>query len=143
MGKKYCTLAEQPIYTEQIEHWTRDSDADGNEMGDVIEQLANNIHYLKTKVNQVILVSLAAGKWIGDAAPYVQTVEVEGVTANDNPMLVSALEDGAAAGVQKAYNKAFGLLASGTGITEDGKVTFKVYKKPAIDITVGLKGVWD
>lgn len=143
MEKRYCTLAEQPIYTELIEHWTRDSDADGEEMGNVIEQLANNIHYLKSKVNHVILVPLMAEKWVGVTAPYVQTVEIEGVTAKDNPMLVSVLEDGAAAETQKAYNKAFGLIASGTGITEDGKVTFKVYKKPIVDITVGLKGVWD
>ena len=54
---------------------------------------------------------------------------------------VSAMEDGADLAAQKAYSKAFGILASGTGITADGSVTFKVYKKPTTDITVGLKGV--
>ena len=66
---------------------------------------------------------------------------VDGVTAEDNPILVSALEDGADLAAQKAYNKAFGILATGTGTTADGSVTFKVYKQPTTDITVGLKGV--
>ena len=56
-------------------------------------------------------------------------------------MLVSALEDGADLATQKAYSKAFGILAAGTGTTADGSVTFKVYKKPATDIVAGLKGV--
>ena len=64
---------------------------------------------------------------------------MEGIIEGDNPSLVSALADGAAADTQKAYNKAFGIVASGTGRTGDGTVTFKIYKKPAIDIVVGLK----
>ena len=42
---------------------------------------------------------------------------------------------------QKAYIKAYGLICSGTGILGDGTATFKVYKKPVVDIVVGLKGV--
>ncbi len=86
-------------------------------------------------------VTLTASGWIGSAAPYSQTVEVEGVTAEDNPIFVSLLADGASADTQKAYMKAFGIIASGTGTTAEGSVTFKVYKKPATDITIGLKGV--
>ena len=37
--------------------------------------------------------------------------------------------------------KAFGIIASGTGTTAAGSVTFKVYKKPETDIMIGLKGV--
>ena len=105
---------------------------------------ANDINATNEAINRqdhVTLLALAADAWTGDEAPYEQTVAVEGVTAEDNPMLVSALEDGADLATQKAYSKAFGILAAGTGTTEDGSVTFKVYKKPATDITVGLKGV--
>lgn len=90
---------------------------------------------------RIVKVTLLASDWTGDTAPYEQTVVIDSVTTKDNPILVSALEDGADLAAQKAYSKAFGILASGTGITADGSVTFKVYKKPTTDITVGLKGV--
>lgn len=105
---------------------------------------ANDINATNVTINRqehVTLITFTAAEWTGDAAPYEQTVAVEGVTAADNPMLVSALEDGADLATQKAYSKAFGILASGTGTTADGSVIFKVYKKPATDITVGLRGV--
>lgn len=44
---RFCTIAAPPVYTEEIEHWTRETDADGEAMGIVIEQLANNDAYLK------------------------------------------------------------------------------------------------
>jgi len=68
-------------------------------------------------------------------------VTVDGIRSTDSPVLVSFLADGASETTQKAYSKAFGIISSGTGSTSDGSVTFKVYKKPATDITVGLKGV--
>ena len=86
-----------------------------------------------------IPVTLTAAGWTGSAAPYSQTAAAEGLTADDFPILVSQLADGATEDTQKAYNKAFGIVAAGTGITGDGTVTFKVYKKPEIDIMVGLK----
>ena len=106
---------------------------------------ANDINATNAAINRLsgepTFITFKADEWIGDAAPYSQTVAVDGVTAEDNPTLVSALEDGADLATQKAYSKAFGILASGTGTTADGSVTFKVYKKPTTDIVVGLKGV--
>ena len=54
---------------------------------------------------------------------------------------MSVLSENANLTTQKAYMKAFGIISSGVAITENGSVTFKVYKKPVVDITVGLKGV--
>lgn len=72
--------------------------------------------------------------------PYTQTVIVEGITENMEAILVSALEDGTTPEEQKAYMKAFSIIGSGTGTLGNGTVTFTVYKKPEIDITIGLMG---
>lgn len=93
------------------------------------------------RINRVTPVLLAASGWTGDAVPYTQTVAVSGATADGEPILVSALDDGAAIDAQKAYAKAFGIISSGTASTDNGTATFKVYKKPDTDCTIGLKGV--
>lgn len=105
---------------------------------------ANDINKTNKNVNQInhtTPVTLTATGWVGDTAPYSQTVDVEGLRADDNPIIVSLLADGASVDAQKAYSKAFGIISSGTGTTADGSVTFKVYKLPTVDIVIGLKGV--
>ncbi|WP_349947350.1 hypothetical protein ABFV83_02360 [Lacrimispora sp. BS-2] len=93
------------------------------------------------RINHVTEVTLTAAGWTSSAAPYTQTVTVSGATADMEAMVVSALADGATEAVQKAYSKAFGIVTSGTASLGDGAATFKVYKKPANDIKIGLKGV--
>ena len=134
-----------PEFTEEVEQWTRETDADGAEMAkEVIEPLLNNDVYLKREIERsehVTLVTLTAVGWTGTVAPYSQTVTVSDAKESMEPILVSALADGASEAVQKAYSKAFGLVSCGTASVGDGTATFKTYKKPATDITVGLKGV--
>lgn len=88
---RYCNIADPPVYTEEIERWDRETDADGEAMGGVIEQLLNNDHYAREAINRLlgepVYVTFLAAEWIGDAAPYEQTVAVDGVTAEDNPCL--------------------------------------------------------
>lgn len=99
------------------------------------------IQAVTDKVGRCLFVTLKVADWAGNTAPYSQTVTVAGMTEADNPILVSALDDGATEATQKAYIKAFGIVTSGTATTAENSVTFKVYKKPATDIVVGLKGV--
>lgn len=140
MNVRYCRIADPPTYTEEIEHWTRETDADGEAMGVVIEQLVNNDAYLK-RAGHVTYITLTAGGWTGDGAPYEQTVDVPGGTADLEPLLVSALGDGSDAETQAAYVKAFGIISSGTAVLNEGVATFRAYKRPATDCIVGLKGV--
>lgn len=91
------------------------------------------------RCGEVVQVTLPASGW-SSAAPYTQTVAVEGLTAGDNPVMVKAIADGATPEQVKAYNKAFGMIDDGD--TADGQATFRCFnKKPAVDMTVGLKGV--
>lgn len=141
----FLPIKNPPEFTADVEQWTRETDANGEEMAkEVIEPLLNNDVYLKGEIERqerVALVTLTAAGWTGTAAPYSQTVAVSGAKENMEPILVSALADGASEADQKAYVKAFGIISSGTASVGDGEAIFKVYKKPAIDITVGLKGV--
>lgn len=139
---EYCEIKNPPEYTEKIERWTRESDADGDAMGKVIEHLANNDNYLMAGTNRMKetkAISLPAAGW-STVAPYTQMAAVAGITAENNPLLIKAIPDGATPAQVKAYNKAFGMIDE--GITANGTITFKCYnKKPTIDLTVGLKGV--
>ena len=96
------------------------------------QKLLDNDNYLKKRTERagiIIPVSILASDWSAEA-PYTQTVPIEGLTTEDNPILVQV----------KAYNKAVGMIDDGD--TADGQATFKCYnKKPTIDMTVGLKGV--
>ena len=140
----FLPINNPPEFTEEVEQWTRETDADGAEMAKEIGKLLNNTIYNKSeaeRLEHVTLVTLTAANWTGTSAPYIQTVTVRDVKESMEPILVSALADGASESVHKAYGKAFGIVSSGTASVGDGTATFKVYKKPVVDIVVGLKGV--
>lgn len=139
----FCDIKNPPEFSTEVRKWDRETLADGQEMAVEIEQIFNNTFYNKTEIERikhVTEVTLTAAEWTGSAAPYMQTIAVPGATVEMEATVVSALVDGATEAVQKAYNKAFGIVTSGTGSLGDGTATFKVYKKPE-DITIGLKGV--
>lgn len=137
-------VTEDPQFSETLEEITTKDRGAPDTFNPRYQKLLDNDNYLKKRIDRndgEVGVVLTADGWIGEEAPYSQTVVVEGVTENDKPFLFSMLEDGAPEDIYKAYTKAFGIIASGTGTTADGTVTFKVYKKPEIDIRIGLKGV--
>lgn len=86
---------------------------------------------------KVILCTLEASEWTGSSAPYTQTV-YNAEIAGSEMMLVSWKQEDMLAADLESYNKAFGIISSGANDTFDGGAVFRVLKKPATDITVGL-----
>lgn len=141
---EYITIKNPPEFITDVEKWSRKTKANGEEMAKIIGTLLNNELYNKVeneRQNHVTQVILTAEGWTGTNAPFSQTVAIEPAKDWMEPILVSALEDGASVSVQKAYNKAFGIISSGSAYVGNGTATFTVYKKPVTNITIGLKGV--
>ena len=102
--------------------------------------LSDQISSVKTgAIDQIV--NLTAAGWTGDAAPYSQAVNVTGMSSELLCELFSACSKSATVAERKAYNKAYAIVASGYAETADGKVTFSVDKKPAIDIGVRIKSI--
>lgn len=136
-GKKKYTITANGDGTSTITDSTKYSQK-GTQFG---AKDINETNAAVNRLNHVTEVTLTAAGWTGSAAPYSQTVTIDGATADMEAILVSALADGADAATQAAYSKAFAIVSCGTATIGDGTVTFKVYKVPATDIKVGLKGV--
>lgn len=105
------------------------------------QTLLDNDNYLKTETDKIkssCQALLLADRWSAEA-PYTQTVPIEGMTETDSPVPY-LVDDGDTESASKAIKKAYSCISffeSSTGLMT---VTCK-YKKPAVDITVGLKGV--
>ena len=137
-------IQDPPIFQTDITKWSRETNADGDEMGRDMEKVFNNTIYNKAMIERernVTEVTLTAAGWREENGLYIQTVSVPGAEKNIDPVLCSALADDADVETRKAYKKAFGIISGGSGSVGAGTATFKVDKKPATDCTVGLRGV--
>lgn len=142
--------ATQKFFKEQVETYVDELFANTvgiNDNATGEEQKTNaysisKINELLNNIERVVTVNFTAEGWVGEEAPYTQTVEVEGLKSTDRPLLVKAKDSSLDAVNAKAYNKAFGFISDGAGETGDGTLTWTVYKKPTIDIKIGLKGFY-
>lgn len=100
-----------------------------------INAITSEINHLGGNRN----VTFPVAGWTGTAAPYTQTVNVAGVTADDIPGQGVVYPTGCTRAQQMAINKAVGYIYDLE--TGDGTVTLRCTKKPTVDITLGLKGV--
>ena len=81
-----CVIGDPPVFSEEIVKWDKQTDADGQAMGQVIEQLLNNTVYNKQaaeRAKSYVDVTFSAAGWIGETAPYTQSVAAEGLTEED------------------------------------------------------------
>lgn len=84
--------------------------------------------------------TLDAAGWSG-AYPFTQAVNALGITANDDIKIIGLhIPADATVSQVKAWNKAAGCLMSSLGGVRDGTITFKAYKRPAVDFQVITEG---
>lgn len=106
--------------------------------GEAIGELKNSLDIAK----KIIPITLTLAGWKsvnGDnSAPYVQTVINEELKSSMNPDLVSMLNESATPEEQEVYNKNLAIISQGVGTVNNGSITYKVYKLPSADITIGL-----
>ena len=106
---------------------------DYNDNMDIIDEAMKKI------VNRRILKLTAAG-WSG-SYPFTQTVDAAGITVADDIKVIGVYTPANATLEQvKAWNKAAGYLMCNPDGVADGKITFKAYKKPAVDFQILTEG---
>lgn len=96
---------------------------------------AVNKAYVDSKHHAATVTATATG-WTGDAAPYVQTIAVDGIVETDNPHYgVVYSED---ADTRQAEKEAFSLVDDLE--TADGSITFTCFEdKPEVDLNIQLE----
>ncbi len=67
---KNCEIKSPPVFTADVPRWDRETDADGDAMGLVVEQVFNNTIYNKQKAERALGILLPsrmilAGEWNG------------------------------------------------------------------------------
>ena len=106
---------------------------DFNDNMDIIDEAMKKI------VNRRILKLTAAG-WSG-SYPFTQTVDAAGITMADDIKVIGVYIPANATLEQvKAWNKVAGYLMCNPDGVADGKITFKAYKKPAVDFQILTEG---
>ena len=106
---------------------------DLNDNMDIIDEV------MKKFVNRRIIKLMAAG-WSG-SYPFTQAVDAAGITMADDIKVIGVYVPANATLEQvKAWNKAAGYLMCNPDGVADGKITFKAYKKPAVDFQILTEG---
>lgn len=124
-------------YTDVLMQWKTETDSKIDVLGGKIDNVDAKIDVLNTNVEEVIdnlprakigWATLLADKWEGEASPFSQIVEIEGVTENSQVDLTPSVEQ-----LNIFYDKDL------TFVTEniDGVVTvYAIGQKPSNDYTI-------
>lgn len=103
---------------------------------------ANDMNTTNAEINlleQVDDVTLVASAWT-PSAPFIQTVTLERITENAQPIIAMGVPDSETSEAYKAMKKAYGYIDR--VVSGEGVLTFYCYnKKPTQDINVFVKGV--
>lgn len=79
---------------------------------------------------------LSASGWSGEAAPFTQTADVAGLTANDTPHVCLVMSDDVEAAMTQ--REAWGMVCKGVSV--GGGIIFTCFEdKPAVDMTIQIE----
>lgn len=87
---------------------------------------------------KIVYATFTSDGWIGDAAPYVQTVLVDGIAEGDDIFIDRDIDYSATAEYIDKYNIGYSYIANGAGKTINSGIEYKVFNKPTIDIRVAI-----
>lgn len=123
---KNCEIKSPPVFATDVPRWDRETDADGDAMGLVVEQVFNNTIYNKQKAERalgILLPSLTilAGEWNG----LNYTIEHESIRKGSTVYIGYTFDSIPVA--QKANIR---------GKTEKGKLILVAAKAPSADIEI-------
>ena len=89
--------------------------------------------YVLKEDHLILSISLSARAWLGDSAPYTQTIAVEGILASDRPHYGVVYSENAI-----AEKEAFTMVDDLD--TTEGNLTFTCFEeKPGVDLTIQLE----
>ncbi len=123
---KNCEIKSPPVFAADVPRWDRETDADGDDMGLVVEQVFNNTIYNKQKAEQALGILLPGrmiltGEWNG----LTYTIEHESIRKGSTVYIGYTFDSIPAA--QKANIR---------GKTEQGKLILVAAKAPPTDIEI-------
>lgn len=93
----------------------------------------------RVSLNTLLNVTIPTTGWVGESAPYTNTVSIAGVTAQSVPFVSISYPDDVTASQKKAINKAAGLFTKME--TGNGTVTITALDIPQTAVTLSLRGV--
>lgn len=123
---KNCEIKSPPVFAADVPRWDRETDADGDDMGLVVEQVFNNTIYNKQKAEQALGILLPGrmiltGEWNG----LTYTIEHESIRKGSTVYIGYTFDSIPAA--QKANIR---------GKTEQGKLILVAAKALLTDIEI-------
>ena len=85
-----------------------------------------------------IRLKVPASAWNSSEEFFVAEISSSGIKASDNPIMFVVLDNIVKAREVKEYTKNYAFIHKGE--TLDGLVRFCAYKKPKVDLIIGLRG---
>ena len=131
-----------PTYTETMREVVPTDKVIASFVNSYLNTLFNNDAYMVSRLDaqrSVSTMTLNAGAWQGASAPYSYTISLNGITANDNPVISINIPALYTAVQAKAASQAFNCITRGT--TAANTITLYCDRKlPTVDIPIAIKG---